>query len=80
MKFSLTISESMKKEKFKKEFEGKLKDLINFFDLKYKGETFECAFQGRKQLNIGEQIYSYDFIYILYHGKDERYILFERIL
>ena len=78
-KDSVRTSESALPGKFKNAFNGKLNDLISFFNSIYKGETFDCAFQGRKRLKSGEQIYSYDLIYILYRSKDTKYILFERI-
>lgn len=77
-KDTVKTSETVLPEKFEKVFKGGLNNLISFFDSKYKGETFNNAFQGRKRLKSEELIYSYDLLYILYRSIDAKYVLFER--
>jgi hypothetical protein len=64
--------------KYKEAFKGNLKNLIMFFNSNYPGEDFNTAFKGRKRLRTKEQLYSYDFIYILYKSSDGKYVLFEK--
>lgn len=64
--------------KFSKPFKGSIIELKEFFNSNYKGEDFDIAFQGKKKLKIGQNISSYDSLFMLYRSLDGKYVLFER--
>ena len=66
--------------KFKIAMKGSLKEVKEYFDLTYKGETFKSAFHQHKNiknLKVSTRISSYDYLYSLYRSPDLSFVLIE---